>query len=102
MTEHEPTEYKSKEFEILGDRFTSVCNSYGLESKQKQLIDSVLSEFSGRPAEIFEKLRALAPKIEDDPKKEDIASAFVQISHDYVERHPISPMGRFARRSGLN
>jgi hypothetical protein len=102
MTEQEPIQYKSKEFEILGDRFMSVCDSYGLEPNHKQLIDSVLSEFQGRPAEIFEKLKALGPRIEDDPQKEDIAAAFVEISHEYVERHPVSPMGRFARKSGLN
>lgn len=102
--EQEPREYQfhSREFEILGDRFTSVCDSYGLEPKHKQLIDSVLSEFSGRPAEIVQKLQALAEAIGDDPQKEDIAAAFVEISHDYVERHPISPMGRFARHSDLN
>lgn len=98
----EQQEFKSREFEILGDRFTKVCDSYGLGPRHKQLIDSVLSEFSGRAAEIFEKLQALAPRINDDPQKEDIAAAFVEISHDYVERHPISPMGKFARRSGLN
>lgn len=98
----EQQEFKSKEFQILGERFLRVCDSYGLEPRHQQLIDSVLSDFEGRPAEIFEKLKALAERIGDDPQKEDIVAAFVEISHDYVERHPISPMGRFARRSDLN
>ena len=102
MSEQEPIEYKSKEFEILGERFTGVCDSYGLEPRHSALIDAVLTEFSGRPAEIVGKLNALVEKIGDDPQKEDIAAALVEISHAYIERHPISPMGRFARRSGSN
>lgn len=98
----EQHEFKPKEFQILGERVLRVCDSYGLEPRHQQLIDSVLSDFGGRPAEIFEKLKALAERIMDDPQKEDIAAAFVEISHDYVERHPLSPLGRFQRRSGFN
>ncbi len=101
MPEQKP-QYKSKEFEILGERFTRICDSYGLEPRHVELVDAVLSEFSGRPAEIFPKLQLLSEKVGDDPQKEDIAAAFVEISHQYVERHPSSPLGRFARRSGLN
>ncbi len=101
MSEQEPR-YKSQEFGILGDSFTRVCDSYGLEPDQIDIIDSVLTEFSGRPAEIVEKLRVLSERVEDDSQMEDIASAMVEISHKYIERHPLSPLGKFARRSGLN
>ena len=104
VNEQEPKGYQfhSHEFEILGERFTIVCDSYGLEPRHSALIDAVLTEFSGRPAEIVGKLNALVEKIGDDPQKKDIAAALVEISHAYIERHPISPMGRFARRSGFN
>lgn len=104
INEQEPKEYQlcSSEFQILGERFLRICDNYGLGLRHSQLIDSVLTGFSGRPAEIFEKLQVLAEGIEDDPQKEDIAAAFVEISHQYIERHPISPMGRYARKSGLN
>jgi len=86
----------------LGERFRQVCDGYGLETGDSELIDSTLVEFSGSIGEIFEKIRALSEKIGDNPRMEDILAALVEISHAYVERSPISPMGRFARRSGLN
>lgn len=104
VSEEEPKGYQfhSQEFQILGERFTRVCDSYGLEDGDSALIDSTLAGFSGKIAEIFGKIQALAPQVEDNPRKEDIMSAMVEISHAYMERNPFSPMGRFSRRSGLN
>src|SRR3990167_7272747 len=104
MSEQEPADFqfRSSESQVLGERFHHVCNSYGLETADSELIDSTLVEFSGSIGEIFEKIRALSEKIGDNPSMEDILAALVEISHAYVERNPISPMGRFARRSGLN
>lgn len=101
MSEQEP-KYNSREFDTLGKRFTRICDSYGLEPEHVKLIDDVLSGFEGRLADIGPKLQALTERIADNPQSEDIAAAFVEISHQYVERHPISPMGRFARKAGLN
>jgi len=104
MSEQEPKDYqlRSSESQVLGERFRHVCDSYGLETGDSELIDSTLVEFSGSIGEIFEKIRALSEKIGDNPRKEDILAALVEISHAYMERNPISPMGRFARRSSLN
>lgn len=102
--EQEPKEYqfRSSEYQILGERFLRICDSYGLEPRHSELIDGILSEFSGRPAGIVGKLNALTERFGDDPQKEDIAAALVEISHAYIERRPISPMGGYARRSDLN
>jgi|SRR3990167_4607945 len=104
VNEQEPKGYqfRSSEFQVLKERFLKVCDSYGLETGDSELIDSTLAGFSGRIGEIFEKIGAVSEKIGDNPRKEDILAALVEISHAYMERNPISPMGRFARRSGLN
>lgn len=104
VNEQEPKDYqfRSSEFQVLKERFLKVCDSYELETGDSELIDSTLVEFSGSIGEIIEKIRVLSEKTGDNPRKEDILAALVEISHAYMERNPISPMGRFARRSGFN
>lgn len=100
--EKDNCQFHSSESQILGKQFREICDSYGLKDKEARLIDSTLVQFSGEAGKPFEKMKVLAEQIADDQRKEDILAAMIEISHVYIEKHPMSPMGKFARKSHTN
>lgn len=100
--EQEATEYqfRSPEFQLLGERFLKVCDSHGLEAKDTELLDSILVEFEwfGGLRKFGEKMKMAVEKTANNPRRTEIIVAMFKINLAFLDESPTSPVGNLAKR----
>ncbi len=97
-----PFEGKSLEFQVLGGRFVEICQNNELDEEGMKIVDDIYREWLKLLGNFDRKIKVVFKKTGEYPKREAVLSSLSQISSEYLEEAPGSPVGKFAARASDN
>jgi hypothetical protein len=94
--------YSSSEFQFFGKKAIEICQEYDLDENGIKIVDEVLIEWSRLIFKQEEKMKVMIEKIKDYPNRSGIIQGVMGIILLWLEEHPRSPVGKFARKTKDN
>ena len=95
-------EGSSLEFQVLGSRFIEICRDNELDEEGMRIVDEIYKEWMSRLGDLNKKAETAFEKIAEYPSRKAVLESLAQISLEYLEEAPSSPVGKYARKSGDN